>query len=79
MEKWLDIATALFAFSAAVFWFWSALRKLPPMVAHWDATPESDPFRVAITFAAKLNQWAAGLTGLSALCMAMKIVVQKSG
>lgn len=77
MEIWFDTATAVFAFIAAAFWFWSAFRKLPPMVAYWDAAPESDPFRAALIFGAKLNQWAAGLTGLSALCMALKIVVQK--
>jgi hypothetical protein len=65
--------TALFAFGAAVFWFLSAYGKLPPMVAYWDA--ENDPFRMAATFATKMNRWAAGFSGASALCMAMKIMV----
>jgi hypothetical protein len=78
MEKWLDFAAALFAFFAAVFWFLSAYGKLPPMAAYWDATPEDDPFRIAIAFSAKMNQWAAGLSGLSALCMAIKIMVSRS-
>jgi hypothetical protein len=77
MEKWLDIAAALFAFGAAVFWFLSAYGKLPPMLAYWDATPETDPFRMAVTYAAKLNRWAAGLSGASALCMAIKIMVAR--
>jgi hypothetical protein len=57
MEKWFDVAAALFAFGAAVFWFLSAYGKLPPMVTHWDATPENDPFRMAVTFSAKMNRW----------------------
>jgi hypothetical protein len=32
MEKWLDMAAALLAVAAAVFWFLSAYGKLPPMV-----------------------------------------------
>jgi hypothetical protein len=77
MEKWLDIAAALFAFGAAVFWFLSAYGKLPPMVAYWDGTPENDPFRMAVAFSVKMNQWAAALSGASALCMAIKIMVAR--
>jgi hypothetical protein len=75
MEKCLDIAAALFAFGAAVFWFRSAYGKLPPMVAYWDATPENDPLYMAVKHSARMNRWAAGLSGLSALCMAMRIFV----
>jgi hypothetical protein len=77
MEKWLDVGAAVFAFSAAVFWFASAYGRLPPMVAYWDATPENDPFRMAVTFGVTMNRCAAGLSGASALCMAMKIFVQR--
>jgi hypothetical protein len=77
MEKWLDVATAVFAISAAVFWFLSAYGKLPPMIAYWDATPETDPFRIAVTYSAKMNRWAAGLSGFSALCMAIKIIISR--
>jgi hypothetical protein len=77
MEKWLDVAAALFAFLAAIFWFLSAYGKLPPMVAYWDATPENDPFRMAVTFSAKMNQWAAGFSGASALFIAIKIMVAR--
>jgi hypothetical protein len=77
MEKSLDVATAVFAISAAVFWFLSAYGKPPPMVAYWDATPETDPFRMAVTFSAKMNRWASGFSGLSAMCMAIKIMVSR--
>ena len=72
MQKYLDIAIAIFAFAAGVFWFLSAYGKLPPMVAYWDATPSSDPFYVAMKFSAKMNQWAAGFSCASAMCAAAK-------
>ena len=51
----------------------SAYGKLPPMVAYWDRTPDTDPFYVAVKFSAQMNKWAAGFSGLSALCMAIRI------
>jgi hypothetical protein len=75
MDKWLDIGTALFALVAAVFWFISAYGKLPPMIPYFDRTPESDPFYRAVKFSAKMNRWAAGLTGISALFMGIKLFI----
>ena len=75
MEKYLDISAALLAIAAAVFWFLSAWGKLPPMVAYWDHAPADDPFYVAIKFSALMNTWAAALSGLSALCMGLRIFV----
>jgi hypothetical protein len=66
----LDIACALFALAAAIFWFMSA-GMLPPMVTYWDSTPVNDPYYVAITRSARLNKWAAGFSGASALCLAI--------
>jgi hypothetical protein len=63
----------LFAIAAAIFWFTSAYGKLPPMVAHWDQTPADDPFYKAVKFSAKMNRWAALLSGLSASCMGAKL------
>ena len=77
MELWMDVAAAVFAITAAAFWFLSAHGKLPPMGAYWDATPENDRFRMAVTFSTKMNRWAAGLSGVSALCMAIKILVAR--
>jgi len=76
MEKWLDIAAAVFAIAAAIFWFLSAYGKLPPMVAYWDQAPEIDPFYVAVKFSAEMNRWAAGLSGLSASCMGINLFFQ---
>ena len=73
MKNTLDLASAAFAFFAAIFWFVSAYGKLPPMIAYWDSTPESDPFYKAVKFGAKMNRWAAGLSGLSALCIFLKL------
>jgi hypothetical protein len=77
MEKWLDVATAVSAIFAAAFWFASAYGKLPPMGMYWDAAPPDDPFYIAVKFSAKMNRWAAALSGVSALCMAFKIVVAR--
>lgn len=70
----LDVSAALFAFSAAVFWFISAYGELPPIVPYWDETPKDDPYYKAIKFSAKMNQWAAGFSGLSVLCMSIRLV-----
>ena len=74
MRHWLDIGAAVSAFVAAVFWFLSAYGSLPPMITYWDAVPESDPFYRAVKFSALMNRWAAGFSGLSALCMGVEIV-----
>jgi hypothetical protein len=71
----LDIAIAATALVAAVFWFLSAYGKLPPMVTYWNLAPVDDPFFTAIKFSAKMNRWAAGFSGLSALCAAAKFFV----
>jgi hypothetical protein len=77
MEFWLDVGAAVFAIGAAIFWFISAYGELPPMVTYWDAAPSTDPLHMAIKFAARMNRWAAGLSGLSAVCMAIKIMVAR--
>jgi hypothetical protein len=80
MEKWLDIMTTLFALAAAVFWFLSAYGSLPQMVTYLGYTPENDPFYLAIKFSAAMNRYAAALSGLSALSMAIKgFIVHRRG
>jgi hypothetical protein len=76
MEKWLDVGAAVLAGAAAVFWFLSAYGKLPPMVSYWDRAPDTDPLYVALKFSALMNSWAAGLSGASALCMAIKLFLR---
>ncbi len=73
MAMFLDTIAAISALLAALFWFLSAYGKLPPMVAYWDAAPDSDPFYKAIKFSARMNAWAAGLSGVSALCMSVRL------
>jgi hypothetical protein len=76
MQDYLDIGVAIFAFVAAIFWFLSAYGKLPPMIAYWDAAPDSDPFYSAVKFAANMNRWAAGFSGMSALCVGIRVFVR---
>jgi hypothetical protein len=73
MGRWLDIGAAIFAFIAAVFWFLSAARKLPPMLAYWDKTPDSDPFYQAVKFSARMNVFAAAASGVSAALIAIRL------
>lgn len=76
MEKWLDMGAAMFALVAAVFWFLSAIGKLPPMVSYLgESNPPDDPFYQAVMFSAEMNRWAAGFSGLSALCMGVKLFI----
>ena len=66
VKGYLDLATALFAPAAAVFWFLSAYGELPPIVTYWGATPPSDPHQMADEASAWLNTVAATLSGFSA-------------
>jgi hypothetical protein len=75
-EMWLDASAAVFAFAAAVFWFLSAYETLPPMVAYWGRTPESDPLYLAMESAAHMNTWASIFSGLTAICMMASLVVR---
>jgi hypothetical protein len=77
MSKYFELAAATFAFLAAAFWFWSAYGDVPPMLTYWDRTPDHDPFRLAIELSAKLNRWAAGLSGASALCVFLAYVSKR--
>ena len=73
MASYLDIATAIFAFVAAGFWFASAFRPLPKMVTYWDSAPANDPLFVAMNFSSSMNRIAAGFSGVSALCVGLKL------
>jgi len=73
MGRLLDAGTAVFAFAAAVFWFLSAAGKLPPIVAYWDSTPPTDPFRQAVEFSARMNTIAATCSGMSAALFGIRV------
>jgi hypothetical protein len=72
IDRWLEGGAALFAFFAAIFWFLSATGDMPKMLTYWDATPENDPFRVALQFTARMNWWASIFSGFSAGCMGVR-------
>jgi hypothetical protein len=73
MSRWIEIAAAVFAFLAAVFLFFSAAGKLPPIVAYWDKTPDTDPFFQAVQFSAYMNTISAMCSGVSAALIAIKL------
>jgi hypothetical protein len=62
----LNFVSAASALIAAIFWYLSARKKLPAMLAYWDRAPDTDPFFVAIQAGVRLNRWAAGFAALSA-------------
>jgi hypothetical protein len=70
-----DVATAAFAMVASVFWFFSAARSVPNVAALSDQPLLSYEFCDAVQFSSKMNRWAAGFSGLSALVAACKIAV----
>jgi hypothetical protein len=73
MSRRLDVATAVFAFLAAIFWFLSAAGKLPPMVTYLDGAPDTDPFYAAMKFSAFMNTIAALCSGVAAALCAIKL------
>lgn len=64
----LNLLSALAAFAAAWLWYLSARNKLPPMVTYFDATPEDDPFLVALQQGTSLNRRAALFAAAAAAC-----------
>ncbi len=77
MEKWLDVGAAMFALVAAIFWFLSACGNLPAIVTYWGHAPGNDPFYLALKFSAQMNTCAAALSGMSALCMGIKLFLRR--
>ena len=73
MSQWIDVGAAVFALLAAVFWFLSAARKVPPMRMYWDKAPDTDPFLQAVKFSAYMNTIAALCSGVSAALIAVKL------
>jgi hypothetical protein len=76
MEKWLDMGAAALALVAAFFWFLSAYGKLPPMLTSWGSVPTDDSFYQAVKFSAAMNTVAAVFSGLSALCVGVKLFIR---
>jgi hypothetical protein len=74
----LNLATAITAFAAAVFWFLSVRGKVPQMVSYWDGTPPEDPFYRAFVVSVKMNKWAAGFSGVSAILFGLSLAIQAS-
>jgi hypothetical protein len=68
MARIFEVAAALLAMVAAVFWSLYAFGEMPQM------TPVGDPaFEVSgLTI---MTSWAAGLSGASALCVAARLLL----
>ncbi len=77
LGRWFEISFAVLALAAAGFWFASAYPPLPPMLTYWGFTPETDPFRQAIVFSAKMNGYAAICSGIGATVGAVRLFIGK--
>jgi hypothetical protein len=75
--RWLEIVAGVFALGAAGFWFLSASpwETLPQIVTYWGYTPESDPFRRAMVFSAKMNGYAALCSYVAAILAAARLFI----
>jgi hypothetical protein len=67
MARIFEVAAALFAVVATAFWSLYAFGELPQM------TPVDPVF--AVSEAAVMTSWAAGLSGASALCAAARLLL----
>jgi len=77
IRRSLEIIAALFALCAAGFWFVSASpwEPLPQVLSYWGFTPESDPFRQALVFSAKMNGYAALCSCAGAILAAARLAI----
>ena len=48
---------------------------MPKIVTYWDATPESDPFRQAVVFSARMNGYAALCSFATAVLAAIRLFI----
>jgi hypothetical protein len=66
-----NFASIASGFAAAIVWGLSAWIHVPDLSIGWGGVvAKDDPFIVAMRKSAKLNRWAAALTGFSVLSMA---------
>ena len=72
----LNVASALAAIAAAIFWLLSATPP-PPMRTYWGGTPGDDPFIVALQESARFSSRAALCAALSAILFAIATFVQR--
>jgi len=73
-HQWL---AGLFALGAAGFWLLSAApwEPLPRMLQYWTYIPETDPFRQAMVFSAKMNGYAALCSCVAAILAAARLFI----
>ena len=71
----LNIATAVFAFGAAMLWWRSASIKLPMVRGTWDGLDNLEKVHSVLTGSARINRYAAICAGLAALAQALSVVL----
>jgi hypothetical protein len=73
----LEIIAGVFALCAAGFWLLSASpwEPLPRMLQYWTFIPETDPFRQAMVFSARMNGYAALCSCAAAILAAARLFI----
>ena len=76
-RRCLEIIGGLFALAAAAFWLLSAApwQPLPRMLPYSTYIPETDPFRQAMVFSARMNAYAALCSCAAALVAAVRLFI----
>jgi len=64
MTRTFEIAAALFAVVAAVFWFLSAYGELPQIVSYWDTAPVDEAAIMTSSAFPRFESYEAALSSL---------------
>jgi len=71
VDIWFDASTAVCALIAGVYWFLSAAGRTRKLSIRENGAAE--PFYEALQFSARMNRWAAGFSGASAISAGCKL------
>jgi len=70
-----NITTAIFAFGAAIFWWWSASIRLPLVKRTWDGLDNMEKLQGALSHSARMNRYAVICAGFAAFIQALSVVI----
>jgi len=71
MKSYIEVAIIVTACGSAIFWFMSAMCRLPSIKAGMDEPTTATELSKALQRMSRWNFWAAGLMGITALLAAL--------
>lgn len=81
-KNWVDGGAALFALGAAVLWFLASVTKVPRELTRGFELPATGvqhgdiaAILIALGHQSRLNAWAAGCAGVSALLVGLGVMI----